>query len=255
MRSLRATTAIVGVAIGLALSGISGMAAAGAAVPVAPVASVDAELDCNQPGGSSLIAGGSGNAWLSGSITGLTPGHSYFDETFTPVLGAWTLGTADANGVLTFSQIQIRELFLEAGSPVGIDLWDSTNTEAQFIGNVVTHPATRDPACGELFGGQEHGTLVSGNYRLLQQTDGNLVLYASGRAIWQTGTYGNPNAHTVVQGDGNLVTYSGTGRVLWQSQTAGTNPGNHQVTLTMQSDRNVVLYVIGPAVWQTHTYV
>jgi hypothetical protein len=61
--------------------------------------------------------------------------------------------------------------------------------------------------------------------RLVMQHDGNLVLYwtpeYSGRAIYGTGTHGNPGAYLAVQDDGNLVIYSPSGRPLWTSDTHG----------------------------------
>lgn len=62
------------------------------------------------------------------------------------------------------------------------------------------------------------GTSGAGN-RLVQQTDGNVVIYsAGGRALWQTGTSGNPGARFVLQNDANLVVYSASGRALWTYQ-------------------------------------
>lgn len=52
------------------------------------------------------------------------------------------------------------------------------------------------------------------------QSDGNLVTYGGGRAIWSTGTYGRSADRFVVQGDGNLVIYRGS-TALWASNTAG----------------------------------
>lgn len=80
------------------------------------------------------------------------------------------------------------------------------------------------------------------------QSDGNLVVYAGGGALWQSGSAGNPGASVTLQSDGNLVVYAGgrahrrhlgrpsldagdgnlvlydtSGRALWQSGTRGTN--------------------------------
>jgi subtilisin family serine protease len=49
------------------------------------------------------------------------------------------------------------------------------------------------------------------------QSDGNFVVYnAGGGAVWHTVTYGNPGAYLAVQDDGNLVVYSSSGAVLWR---------------------------------------
>jgi len=96
----------------------------------------------------------------------------------------------------------------------------------------------------------------SGDYLLLMQGDGNLVLYIqpSHTAIWSTGTQGNPGAYAVQQTDGNLVVYSADGQTaLWQSGTTGT-PSS---TLAVQDDGNVVVYGTNPsgpyAAWSSGT--
>lgn len=94
--------------------------------------------------------------------------------------------------------------------------------------------------------------LASGNlvYALLMQTDGNLVLYGGGTALWGSGTNGNPGAHAILQGDGNLVIYSSSGQPLWGSGTNGQSTAN----LIVQSDGNVVLNnKSGVPVWGTGT--
>jgi hypothetical protein len=67
------------------------------------------------------------------------------------------------------------------------------------------------------------------------QADGNAVLYASGRAVWNSRTGGNAGARLVMQNDGNLVVYAASGKALWASAASRTpspsptppaNPGN-----------------------------
>ena len=62
----------------------------------------------------------------------------------------------------------------------------------------------------------------AGDSYLIMQTDGNLVWYSRGKAIWNSRTPGNPGARLVAQGDGNVVLYSKTNRALWSTQTNGT---------------------------------
>ena len=55
----------------------------------------------------------------------------------------------------------------------------------------------------KLFGGQR---LVSGPYRLEnQETDGNLVVYQNGDALWSIGVTDHRPGYAVMQGDGNFV--------------------------------------------------
>jgi hypothetical protein len=69
---------------------------------------------------------------------------------------------------------------------------------------------------------------------LRMQADGNLVLVAAGRAVWNTHTGGNPGARLVLQPNGNLVVYSATNRALWN---AGIPP--HYVAPTSVQNRNI----------------
>jgi hypothetical protein len=96
-------------------------------------------------------------------------------------------------------------------------------------------------------------SLVSenGNYRLVYQGDGNLVIYSPRRAIWQSKTAGRSPGFFAVQGDGNLVIYGKTGQVYWSSQSQ--NKGGDK--LYMQGDGSLVLYTPqGKAVWNSGTF-
>lgn len=95
-------------------------------------------------------------------------------------------------------------------------------------------------------------TSCNGDYRLVHQGDGNVVLYntRSGDPVWATGTNGRATANLVMQHDGNLVLYSSGGTALWASGTAG----HHGARLAVQDDGNVVIYTAGnTAVWATNT--
>ena len=92
----------------------------------------------------------------------------------------------------------------------------------------------------------QHVASRDGKTTLNMQTDGNLVVYRDGKAVWQCGTRGN---HTAMQADGNLVLYA-AGTPMWSSHTDH-NPG---AQLTVQTDGNVVIYdVHGKALWHTGT--
>jgi surface antigen len=94
--------------------------------------------------------------------------------------------------------------------------------------------------------------LLAGNgaYQISMQTDGNLVLYGPGRALWASGTNGNPGARAIMQTDGNLVVYTPANRPLWASGTANTAARR----LVVQVDGNLVLYTPdNKPVWATNT--
>jgi hypothetical protein len=84
---------------------------------------------------------------------------------------------------------------------------------------------------------------------LVLQTDGNLVLYDSGTAIWASGTNGRSVTQLVMQDDGNLA-LTGPGGTVWETRTAG-HPG---ARLVLRDDGNAVLPAVdGRPLWSTGT--
>ncbi len=80
-----------------------------------------------------------------------------------------------------------------------------------------------------LFEGQSIKT-SNGQYKLILQTDGNLVEYNSiGQPLWDSNTHGLPVAFVVFQPNGNLVMYSTSLQPLWASNTY--NSGAHNFVL------------------------
>lgn len=87
-----------------------------------------------------------------------------------------------------------------------------------------------------------------GNYYLVMQADGNLVLYSSGQfihhfATWSSGTNGKGSGpyRLVMQDDANLVIYDSTGTPTWASNTYSANPSS-SYRLALQDDGNLVMY-------------
>jgi hypothetical protein len=86
--------------------------------------------------------------------------------------------------------------------------------------------------------------LVSGDYRLEMQCDGNLVEYGPGGVHWSSRTNGpTDNYRLEMQGDGNLVIYTSNGRAVFATGT-NVSAGNGAV-LEMQDDGNAVVYGAG----------
>jgi hypothetical protein len=85
-------------------------------------------------------------------------------------------------------------------------------------------------------------SLTSGNarFRLIYQSDGNLVLYDDGdrTAPWASATGGTSAGYASMQGDGNFVIYDAQGVGIWASGTAG----NANARLILQNDGNPVIY-------------
>lgn len=88
-----------------------------------------------------------------------------------------------------------------------------------------------------------------GHYRLTLQADGNLVerVAETSRPVWSSGTANRPGAHLVQQADGNAVIYAGS-TAVWATSTSGTG-----ASLALQNDANVVQYVSGSARWASST--
>lgn len=78
----------------------------------------------------------------------------------------------------------------------------------------------------------------NGEYELVYQGDGNLVLYrrSDGAPLWATMTWDAGQVN--MQHDGNLVVYNSGGVPIWASGTAN-NPGAY---LNVQDDSNLVIY-------------
>ncbi|WP_395692136.1 peptidoglycan DD-metalloendopeptidase family protein [Nocardioides sp.] len=84
----------------------------------------------------------------------------------------------------------------------------------------------------------------SGQYTLVQQSDGNLVEYKGSTAVWASGTHGS-GLRLVMQGDGNAVVYDG-GSARWSTGSWGSGG----TRLVLQDDGNLVVYDDkGKAVW------
>ena len=93
-------------------------------------------------------------------------------------------------------------------------------------------------------GGVCQATLTSpnGQYKLVGQTDGNLVIYDSaGTAKWSSGTYGKGVAPYVLtlQSTGNLQWSDSAGTIIWSTNTGG--KGKFPYVVRMQDNGNVAL--------------
>jgi hypothetical protein len=93
---------------------------------------------------------------------------------------------------------------------------------------------------------------ANGTYRLIQQGDGNLVVYKGSDAVWSASTNG-ADRWSVMQGDGNLVVYAGpstSATPVWSSSTQGAAGSR----LVMQNDGSLVVYSAGNvAMWSSGT--
>ena len=120
-----------------------------------------------------------------------------------------------------------------------IDTVQADDTDG--IASIYGRPAMRDRllAGGRLTPGQAI-TSANGRFRLVFQTDGNLVLYddVERSAPWSTNSAGIPAGQVLMQPDGNLVVYDAAGRDRWSTAT----PGSAGAYLVVQDDGNIVIY-------------
>lgn len=103
--------------------------------------------------------------------------------------------------------------------------WDNRYNEGKKVGCNECKSTDRLMSHREL---SPNDVLVSpnGRYRLVNQGDGNVVLYGDGRSRWHSDTWRNQKGgQLAMQSDGNLVLYI-DGRAVWSSRTnrQGTGP-------------------------------
>ncbi len=83
-------------------------------------------------------------------------------------------------------------------------------------------------------------TSPDGLNTLTMQSDGNLVEYSGGTAIWCTDTNGIANGgYLSMDTGGNATVYTSSGSAAWTSGSSGTGSANY---LAVQDDGNVVVY-------------
>ena len=94
-----------------------------------------------------------------------------------------------------------------------------------------------------LFGGQSI-TTGTGCSLIVQSTDGNVVEYCNGSAVWAADTAGYPGDYLYMQSDGNLVIYASNGTAIWSSAT-----NQYSAYLQLQDDSNLVVYQGATPLW------
>lgn len=102
---------------------------------------------------------------------------------------------------------------------------------------------------GQLRPGEQ---LVSSNqeFRLIYQTDGNLVLYHGEQALWHTHTFGQSAGRCVIQADdGHLVVYDAGKRAVWCSGVWGAQYAGCRLVLSDEGDL-VEIDASGREVWR-----
>ncbi|TDX79004.1 D-mannose binding lectin [Rathayibacter sp. PhB151] len=125
----------------------------------------------------------------------------------------WATGTDGEPGA-TLELLDDADLVVHRAN--GTALWSS------LVGGLLPPPVSDLLSAGETL--PEGGRLTSydGSTTAEMQTDGNFVVYSSGRPQWASGTFGDGNS-LIMQGDGNAVVHDAGGAPLWSSETAGSS--------------------------------
>lgn len=138
-----------------------------------------------------------------------------------------------------------------SGSRTLYGLDSADNRTSKFTENVGTRGAADQLMSGEtLLPGQR---LVSSDGRfffVLQESDGNAVIYGPSGALWGSGTTSGRSTLIAMEHDGNVVMRGPANEAVWDTGTGG-HPG---ARLLMQNDGNLVIYINGwTAVWASGT--
>ena len=157
-------------------------------------------------------------------------------------------------GGATFSvgSAQYNEYFMPfAAGPLGSNptprtpYFDGTNSQVMRAGDYIT--------AGSSDKGINYCNCLPDGWRLVMQTDGNLVLYdIYDTAHWASHTSGDANSYAIMQGDGNFVVYD-NGVAKWATGTGG-RTGQGAYLQFQNSDNNLVVYLpSGQALWASGT--
>lgn len=109
---------------------------------------------------------------------------------------------------------------LSVNAPNGAEIWTANGA---IKGSGAAKPISMASGT-DIYFGQPNVASPNGQFWLQYQSDGNLVLYTHGTALWGSPTIGSSAGRYSMQGDGNFVIYDAGGAPVWNSNTGG-NPG------------------------------
>lgn len=175
------------------------------------------------------------------------------NATFVVVHGATDMASpGDSGGPVYAGQVAYG---IVSGVLNDVDLIYGQGTYA-FAGGRLPVQAS-DLVSGETLVSGEDRNSFDRRFRLVMQTDGNLVLYKNGVATWATSYFSGftfvRGSRAVMQTDGNLVVYSPSNVALWAASWNGLVASSGSEAI-IQDDGNFVIYsASGVAKWATYT--
>lgn len=102
----------------------------------------------------------------------------------------------------------------------GSAVFDENDNPANLVNATNFAAAATQLTPGQGLGPNQFLVSPNGWYKVIMQTDGNLVVFNKAlKAVWNTLTYGVGLANFVYQADGNLVIYDAFNRPAWNSNT------------------------------------
>ncbi len=127
-----------------------------------------------------------------------------------------------------------------------------------FVCEPLTPRPIPSPTCGALPRGTglalgQSASSCDGSHTLVMQTDGNLVHYnnVTQKAVWQSHTAGSGATATFLRLDGSFQIYGAAFDSLWSAPVV---PNALAGGLNIQDDGNLVMYSgSGKALWHSHT--
>lgn len=109
----------------------------------------------------------------------------------------------------------------------GSAVFDENDNPANLVNATNFAAAATQLTPGQGLGPNQFLVSPNGWYKVIMQTDGNLVVFNKGlKAVWSTLTHDAGLANFVYQPDGNLVIYDAFNRPVWNSST------NNQATIS-----------------------
>jgi hypothetical protein len=193
------------------------------------------------------------------TLADVTSGTAYDDSiTFSPAglgLAPGKYHVVNASGTAVPQRRVSGGICTEAGIPAAsLAKWSVRRGAAPSGTPAPSNCADSAPVhCGTLTANHELTvnqalTSCNGDYELIMQGDGNLVLYQNGTALWASGTAGSAAGEAVMQTDGNFVLYTSSGSPVWSSGTAG----NTGASLVVRNSGDAVIYsASGSVLWST----